>query len=397
MPFTSSSREIIIRPPSKELGASGVLQVVDTLEPHGRGRAAVDVAKALARLGARSVIASAGGYLVSEARVAGVEHVDIKSFSANPVRMMRLSGQLARIVKEHDIDVVHARHPLAAWPSLRAAKRAGKKSVSTISEPLSSVSGWLSGMYARALTETDYVVSISDFIADQVKGERSVAEGKLSVIHRGIDLARFNPGAVKGQRLIELARRYNLPDDRMIVLFAGSLAPRNGIEVLIDAFAKLERPDVFCLIVGSEEGSGEDTARLEKRIQDANLGGKVRLGGHCDDMPAAYMLSDVVAVPTVEPEAFGRVCVEAQAMGRPVVASSLGGAKETVIEGETGWLVPPGEAEPLAAALTRALLLDVGERRDMAMRTRSQMSERFSVERMCAQTLSLYDRMLSEQ
>jgi len=392
----SKSRELVARPPAKELAEAGVLQVVGNLAPHGVARATVDVSKALSARGARSVIASAGGALMGEARIGGAEHAEIKPLSANPVGMVGLSRQIGRLVKDHRIDIVHVRDPLAAWAALRAARRARVYSVSTVSGlPLGS--GWLDNTYAGAMTNTDHVVAISDFIADYLRRNKGVPNERLSVIHRGIDLARFNPAAIKAQRLIDLARRYALPDDKTIVLAAGRLAPRKGFDVLVDALAKLEREDVFCLILGEDAGDGTTTRKLERRIEEAGLGGRVRLGGHCDDMPAAYMLADVVAVPTIEPEAFGRTCVEAQAMGRPVVASAHGAARELVMEGETGWLVPAGEAAPLAEAIGRALLLDAEARRTMALKTRSQVSERFGRDRMCEQVLTLYERLLAGQ
>jgi len=389
----SKSRELTARPPAKDLAEAGVLQVVGNLAPHGVARSTVDISKALCARGARSVIASAGGALMGEARIGGAEHAEIKPLSANPMAMMGLSRQIGRLIRDHRIDIVHVRDPLAAWAALRAARRARVYSVSTISG-LPLTSGWLDGAYARAVTGTDHVVAISDFIADHLR-RKGVGNDRLSVIHRGIDLARFNPAAVKAQRLIDLARRYDLPDDKTIVLAAGRIAERKGFDVLVDALAKLDREDVFCLILGEEDGDGSATRKLERRIENAGLGGRVRLGGHCDDMPAAYMLADVVAVPTLEPEAFGRSCVEAQAMGRPVVASAHGAARELVMEGETGWLVEAGKAEPLAEAIGRALLLDAEARRTMALKTRSQVAERFSRERMCQQVLGLYERMLA--
>jgi len=390
----SRSRDLVARQPAKELKDSAILQVTADLAPHGVARATVDVSKALTARGARSVIASAGGALVGEARIGGAEHAQIRPLSSNPITMMGLSRQISRLVRDHGIDIVHVRDPLAAWAGLRAARKARIGCVSTVSA-LPSRAGLLKGAYGRAATATDHVIAISDFIADALRRNRLVPPERLTVIHRGIDLARFNPAAIKAQRLIDLARRYALPDDKTIVLAAGRIAPRKGFDVLVEALAKLDREDVFCLILGGDEGGGEATRALERKIENAGLGGRVRLGGLCDDMPAAYMLADVVAVPTNKPEAFGRTCVEAQAMGRAVVVSAHGAARETVIEGETGWLVPPGDAQVLADALSRAMLLDAEARRSIALKTRAQVAERFGRERMCEQVLTVYERLLA--
>jgi len=390
----SRSRDLVARPPAKALEDAAVLQITGDLAPHGVARATVDVSRALTARGARSVIASAGGALVGEARIGGAEHAQIRPLSTNPITMSGLSRQIGRLIRDNRIDIVHVRDPLAAWAALRAARKARIYSVSTVSS-LPSRAGWLEGGYARGVTGTDHVIAISDFIADALRRQRRVPPERLSVIHRGIDLARFNPAAVKAQRLIDLARRYALPDDKTIVLAAGRIAKRKGFDVLVEALAKLGREDVFCLILGGDEGGGEETRALERLIENAGLGGRVRLGGHCDDMPAAYMLADVVAVPTVQPEAFGRTCVEAQAMGRPVVVSAHGAARETVIEGETGWLVPPRDSQALSDSLGRAILLDAEARRSIALKTRAQVAERFGRERMCEQVLAVYERLLA--
>ncbi|GEQ97593.1 glycosyl transferase [Iodidimonas gelatinilytica] len=391
----SSSRDLIIRPLSKELADASVLQVIDNLEPHGLARSAVDVAKALAARGATSLIVSSGGALVPEARIAGADHINLMPPAPNPLKMRLMQRQIARLIQKHKVDIVHVRSAGFAWPALRAAKAAGCASISTVSDVSAETGGFFTRRYERAFTGADHIIAISDFIAEKVRTLRAVPTERLSVIHRGIDLARFNPAAIKAQRLIALARRYALPDDRAIILAAGSITARNGFDHLIEAIAKMDRDDVFCLILGDEAGDPQAGRALESLIEARGLGGKVRLGGHCDDMPAAYMLADVVAAPTIEPEAFGRVCVEAQAMGRPVVACRHGGARETVLDGETGWLVPPGDDAALAQALMQAVQLDAAARRTIAMKTRSRIVTSFGRERMCEQVLARYSLLLA--
>ncbi|GAK34905.1 D-inositol 3-phosphate glycosyltransferase [alpha proteobacterium Q-1] len=395
MPGTSPSRDLILRSEDTDLQGVCVLQILDDLEPHGVGRSAVDVAKALVQKGGRSVIASGTGSLLAEALVGGSLHEPLSLPRPNPLSMRLMQRRIARLIAAHDVKLVHVRSPAFAWPAMRAAKAAGCHSVSTISDLGPPDGGFLARRYERAFTDADHIIAISDFIAEQIGTERHLSPDRISVIHRGIDLARFNPAAVKAQRLIQLSRRYSLPDGCTIILAAGSLLPRNGFEILIEAMARIKRDDLFCLILGGGPAESQQAAQLEALIEKHKLGGRVRLAGYCEDMPAAYMLADVVAVPSIQPEAFGRVCVEAQAMGRPVVASRHGGARETVLDGETGWLVDPGDAGALAEALLHAADLETEARLAIAMKTRSRMVNRFGRDEMCQQVLARYQRMLA--
>lgn len=391
----STSRDIVVRPPHKPLNEAGILHLAGDMGAHGQARATVDIARAAAKAGARSVLASAGGELVAEARIGGVDHAEIARPTANPFKSVSLSRHLDRLIKAHEIDILHICDPRFAGPALKAARKAGIVTVATLAEPPLR-GGWLNSLTGRGIGKVDHIVAISDFAARRLRGAGIGSDEQTTVIPRGIDLARFNAAAVKAQRLIGLARRYHLPDDMKIVLAAGRVAPHNGYELLIDALAKLNRDDVYCLILGAEDGDGSHARKIEHKIEAAGLGGRVRLGGRCDDMAAAYMLADLVVCPAAEPKAFGRACVEAQAMGRPVIAADHGGAGEIITPEETGWLVAPGHVGALAEAVERALLLDADARRGMALATRAHVTERFALDRMCERTLALYERLLAQ-
>jgi len=167
--------------------------------------------------------------------------------------------------------------------------------------------------------------------------------------------------------------------------------------VFIQAVAKLERKDLRCLIVGADQGRTEYRAELESLVEKYDLGEVVRIVDHCDDMPAAYMLSDVVVSASTDPEAFGRVIVEAQALGRPVIASEHGGATETVLEGKTGWLVPPGQVDPLAETLAKVLALNETQRAALSEAAIANVRDNFSKQAMCEKTLEVYNEVLHER
>jgi len=177
-------------------------------------------------------------------------------------------------------------------------------------------------------------------------------------------------------------------------MLPGRISRIKGHMFLIDALQQLQQKDIFCLFVGSDAGNEHYRAELEAYIESRGLGGSVRIVSHCDDMPAAYMLATVVVAPTLVPEGFGRVPVEAQAMGRPVIATDHGGTRETILRDETGWLVPPGDVQSLAAALYDALSLDNRDRALLATRSMSHVGAHFTNEQMCAATLDVYAELL---
>ena len=164
--------------------------------------------------------------------------------------------------------------------------------------------------------------------------------------------------------------------------------------MLIEAIALLGRTDLRCLLVGSDQGRRGYRRELERLIGKRGLDGVVHIVDHCRDMPAAYMLADVVVSASLDPEAFGRVVVEAQAMGRPTIATDHGGARETLLPGETGWLTTPGDVQALVAALDSALALDGEARTALAARAMPRVRDEFSTETMCAHTLAVYRELL---
>ena len=178
-----------------------------------------------------------------------------------------------------------------------------------------------------------------------------------------------------------------------VIMLPGRLTRWKGHHVLIEALARLGRKDIRCVLVGSDQGRGRYRRGLERQIAKLGLVPVVHVVDHCNDMAAAYMLSDVVVSASTEPEPFGRVMAEAQAMGRPIIASDHGASREIVLSSEMSWLLPPGDAEALAEALAQALAIDAGTRARLANVMIAEARERFSKETMCARTLAVYDEL----
>jgi glycosyltransferase involved in cell wall biosynthesis len=207
-----------------------------------------------------------------------------------------------------------------------------------------------------------------------------------------VDATVFDPATVAGARIDKLARQWRLPDGAPVVMLAGRLSRWKGQSVVLQAVARLAHPDLCCVFVG--DGPARERRRLERQAQRLGLEGRVRMVGRCDDMPAAFMLADVVVHASTEPEAFGRVVIEAQAMGRPVLASDLGGPRETIETGVTGWLLPPGDAAILAEGIAYVLALPEAERLALGARARAAVLENYTTAAMQAATLDVYRELL---
>jgi len=370
-----------------------ILQVVPALEIGGVERGTLDLAQAIAARGDVALVASAGGRMAMELPGVGAEHVFMPLDRKTPWSLVANMVRLEALIAARGVDLVHARSRFPAWSALWAARRSGVPFVTTFhgtysfrSEP--------KRRYNAVMAKGDRVIAISQFIAWHLRAHYDVAPDALRVVPRGVDLRRFDPENVHHERWMKLAARWNLPDGAPVVLLPGRLTAWKGHGVLLDALVRLGRRDLRCLLVGADQGRTRYRRWLEEAIVARGLGETVSIRDDCDDMPAAYMLADVVVSASTEPEAFGRVAGEAQAMGRPLVASNHGGIPEQIVPGETAFLCAPGDPGDLAAGLDWALSLDAEARRRLAEAGRAQAG-RFGKAAMIEGTLAVYDELLA--
>ncbi len=379
--------------PAVAPGVPSVLQVLPALGRGGAERGAVDVAIAIAEAGGRSVVASQGGVLEKELPRSDVEHVTLPLAAKNPFVMNRNIGYLKQVIEHFGINVVHARSRAPAWSAHAAARDAGVHFVTTFHGTY-NLGGSLKWHYNAIMTKGDRVIAISHFIAEHIRAHYPMNPARLRIIPRGIDLRHFDPASVSAERVVGLATQWRIPEDVPLIMLPGRLTRWKGQGVLIEALAKLGDLDFICAIVGSAEGNLAYQAELKQQIERLGLANRVLIKDHCDDMPAAYILADVVVSASTDPEAFGRVVSEAQAMGCPVVASNHGGAPEQLIVGRTGSLFRNGDADALAEALRGALSLSAEQRQRLAAEAMSHVHAQYAKDVMCARTLAVYGELL---
>ncbi|WP_029010621.1 glycosyltransferase family 4 protein [Azospirillum halopraeferens] len=370
-----------------------VLQVLPTLVTGGAERGCIDVALALAEAGATPLVASQGGPMAHELDRAGIAHLVLPLASKNPLVIRRNARRLERIIADFGVDIVHARSRAPAWSAWLACRRTGARFMTTFHAPYNFSNG-LKRWYNSVMARGERIIAISEFVRDHILASYAVDPAVIRVIHRGIDPAVFAPERVATARMVQLATRWRLPEDRPVVLLPGRLTRWKGQTVLLDALAALGRRDVHCLLVGADQGRIGYRRELEEQARRLGLDGQVHITDHCSDMAAAYRLATVVVSASREPEAFGRVIVEAQAMGKPVIVTAIGAYRETVLPGETARVVPPDDAGALAGALGEILALTDEQREAIGERARAFVAERYTRQRMCADTLAVYAELL---
>lgn len=378
-----------------ESSAPVILQILPMLETGGVERGTVDITAAIAKAGGIPLVVSGGGPMVREVERAGGEHISLPVHSKNPLVMRSNARALEALIRGRRIDIVHARSRAPAWCARKASARAGASFMTTFHGAYGE-SNHLKHIYNSVMAKGERVIAISQFIADRIQSLYQAGPDRVRIIPRGIDFTIFNPMAVSPERMIQLSNDWRLTDGIPVILLPGRLTRWKGHEILIEALARLGRRDLRCVLVGDEQGRSGYRRDLDAHVARAGLADIVQIVGDCRDMAAAYMVADVVVSASTDPEAFGRVAAEAQAMGRPVIATDHGAVRETVLaDGVTGWLVPPGEPDALAVALEQALALTTSEREAMAERSMAHVHENFDKNAMCAKTMVVYNELMA--
>lgn len=373
-----------------------VMQIIPSLGAGGAEQGCIDVAAELVKSGAKSIVVCHGGHRIPEILRGGSTHIEMPVHSKNPFVMWRNISRIRKLIREHDVDIVHVRSRAPAWSAWKAVEGTRAKFMTTCHAPF-NISGEAKKFYNSSIARGERVIAISNYVREYLLKNYEIEDRNIRVIHRGVAIERFHPNAVAPTHLIKLTKEWRVPDGCTIVMMPGRLTRWKGHHILVDAIAQLKRDDVFCVMIGDDQGRTEYRAEIEEAIKTKGLEGRVRIIGHCSDMPAAYMLANVVVSASTDPEGFGRVPIEAQAMGRPIVATNHGGAMETILPGHTGWLVPPGDAGALASAIGEALSMEPEQRSLMATHAMMHIAEHFTKAHMVDQTMDVYAELLQEK
>ena len=384
-------------PSVKNIVQPVIVQIVPQMNRGGVERGTVEVAEAIVKNGWKAVVICNGGRMENQLRRAGAEVYTLPVDTKNPLKWPSVRRKLKSVLLSVGADIVHVRSRAPAWIALPLAKSLGLASVATIHSKFAP-QNFLKRIYNRKMLSADKTIAISEYVKSVIRAHYAdaIAEEEITVIHRGVDLTVFEPAQVSQHRIVRLSETLNLPDDGPVVMLPARATEWKGHIPLIEAVAQLEAKDVTLLLLGAGDGHSRFVERLRTMAVKTGLDGRLRIVAGTDDMPAALMLADVVVMPSIIPEPFGRVAVEAQAMGRPVVAFNHGGACESIIDGETGWLARPGDVGDLSRCLKVALSLDPRQRTIWAKRKRAHVETSFSTAQMCEKTLAIYADFLQK-
>ena len=381
-----------------DLTGKTILQVAPELSAGGVERTVLEVTEAIVQAGGRALLASRGGRLEEAFAALGGElfRMDVKSKNLMTIKMNE--GKLKRLIAREGVDLVHARSRAPAWSAYAAAKAMGVPFVTTYHGAYSGTSG-LKLKYNSVMAKGDIVIANSNWIADHVKTVHDVPDARLVTIPRGVDLDQFDPVMVAPSRVEAVRSALNLSGDTRLILFLpGRLTAWKGQRIAIEALGLLspeERAELVLVLAGDAQGRTSYVSKLEESVMTHGLDRGVIISEHIGDMPAAYLASDIVLSPSIRPEAFGRVAAEASAMGRPVIVADHGGGRETVIEGETGARVEPGNAQALAGAIRALLSIGPQARQGMGKAGQTHVRAHFSKRGLQAATLGVYKTLLN--
>lgn len=373
-------------------GPIKVIQMLPELEEGGVEQGTLDLGKYLVKNGHTSMVISQGGRMVPRLEKDGGGHITWRYIGEKSPRSLMYIIPLRRLLIKERADILHLRSRVPAWVGYLAWK-----SLPVEKRPrlVTTFHGFYSiNKYSEVMTKGEKVIAVSKAVAEHIKNTYRISQKKIVVILRGFDEKLFNPDIVSDNRIWALRKRWGLPESAFpVIMFPARLTRLKGHDLFLKSLARMIHLPWTAVCAGDIDEKSSYTALLKNMLFNLKLEDRVKFVGHCDDMPAALKLSDVVISASKSPESFGRTVVEAQAMGKPVIASAHGGSLETVLDKKTGWLFKPGDSEELTDALMRAVS-DERLRESFGNFGRKWVSKNFASKKMCKETVDLYRRML---
>jgi len=378
-----------------------VLQVIPKLGYGGAETGCYDIAHYLPENGCKSFIVTSGGELLKFVDKNKVKVFRLPVQSKNPILILINAIILTFIILINNISIIHARSRAPAWSCLIASKITSRKFVTTFHGTYNFKSN-LKKLYNSVMVRSDLIIAGSNFIFSHIKENYSNylnQKKKLLVVFRGINVDYFDPTTKLETEEKKLLKQWEIEKDKKIILLPGRLTTWKGQEVFIEAInlvnIELGYEAFYAVILGSDQGRDLYKKKLIRLSEQYRLTKQLRFIDHCKDMALAYKVSDIIVSSSIEPEAFGRVSVEAQSMEKPIIASNIGGSNETVIDEKTGYLFKAGDAKSLSQKILKTLTIDETQLKLIGVEGRKNIVQKFNVEKMCFSTYSEYKRLIN--
>ena len=378
-----------------------VLQVIPKLGYGGAETGCYDIAHYLPENNCKSFIVTSGGDLTKYVNKEKVTLIRLPVHSKNPLLIFINTIILIGIILFYNISIVHARSRAPAWSCLFATKLTRRKFVTTFHGTY-NFSGKLKKFYNSVMVRSDLIIAGSNFIFSHIKDNYSEFLGlkkKFLVIFRGINVDYFDPSTKLDSDEIQLLKKWEINKEKKIILMPGRLTSWKGQQLLIEAInlvkIELGYEAFHVVILGSDQGRDLYKKKLIRLTEQYRLTNQIKFVDHCKDMALAYKVSDIVISPSIEPEAFGRVAVEAQSMEKLIIASNIGGSNETIVNEKTGFLFEAGDPIALSKMIIKTITMDEMSIQLIGKEGRKNVIKKFNVEKMCFSTYSEYKRLLN--
>jgi len=378
-----------------------VLQVIPKLGYGGAETGCYDIAHYLPENGCESFIVTSGGELLKFVDKKKVKVIRLPVHSKNPLLIFINFIALIGIILFNNISIVHARSRAPAWSCLLASKVTGRKFVTTFHGTYNFESRFKK-FYNSVMVRSDLIIAGSNFIFSHIKEnyKKFIDDNKkLLVIFRGINVDYFEPSTKLESDEKKLLKSWEIEKDKKIILLPGRLTSWKGQEIFIDAInlvnIELGYEAFYAVILGSDQGRDLYKKKLTRLCEQYRITKQIRFIDHCKDMALAYKVSDIIVSASIEPEAFGRVAVEAQSMEKPIIASNIGGSNETIVDEKTGFLFESGNPKSLSKKILKTISMDEMSLKSIGIEGRKNIIQKFNVEKMCFSTYSEYKRILN--
>ena len=378
-----------------------VLQVIPKLGYGGAETGCFDIAHYLFENNCSSFLITNGGPLTKFINKKKVKYIRLPVNSKNPIIMLLNTILISVIVFFYNIDIIHARSRAPAWSCFLASKITRKKFVTTFHGTYNFKSK-IKKFYNSVMLRSDLVIAGSNFIFSHIKEnykEYLNNSKKFLVIFRGINIDYFDASTTFTEDEDKLFKSWNLEVEKKTILLPGRITEWKGHEMFIEAMNKINiqlgHKSFKAVILGSDQGRDLYKKKLIRLVEQYRMNDQIKFVDHCENMPLAYKISDLIVSTSIEPEAFGRIAVEAQSMEKPIIASNLGGSKETIVNNKTGILFDAGDSDDLSKKIIEFFNFDKSTIEQMGKEGRKNVSAKFNVEKMCFSTYSEYKKLIN--
>jgi len=373
---------------------STIMQVLPSLISGGVEKGTIEIARSLVENGYKSIVLSNGGPLVSDVESSSSLHIKLDVQNKNPFNLWKNIRNIAQILKERQVDIIHARSRAPAWSCYYASRKSDARFITT-AHGIYTISNYLKRYYNSVMTKGDRVIAVSHFVKKYLLENYSIDESKIRVIPRGVDHEYYDSGNIPEAKLIKFRQKYNIPSGVPVILLPGRFTNWKGHKLLIEAINKIRHLDFYCMMVGDLAKHPEYVSQVKGMISSMKLQGKIQLFGSENNMFNLYGVADIVLSTSIEPEAFGRIIIEAQSMQKIVVASDIGGASETIENEKTGLHFKSANADDLADKIRYALeIINTPVALSLCEAARQSVISQYSLRAMQQKTLDVYRELL---